>query len=64
MPVDPEREAKEKRLMAAADALNLHYDRGTIRTATAGMHQTWQMRRDQLSPCYTTCMKDVPVARL
>ena len=62
-PVDPEREEKERRLMAAADALNLHYGRGTVRTATAGTRQTWQIRRDQLSPCYTTRLADVPVAR-
>ena len=63
-PVDPEREEKERRLMAAADALNLHYGRGTVRPATAGFAQKWQMRRDQLSPRYTTRLADVPVARL
>ena len=62
--VDPVQEEKQRRLMAAADALNLHYGRGTIRTATAGFHQRWQMRRDQLSPCYTTRLADVPTARL
>ncbi len=60
VPVDPEREAKEKRLMAAADALNLHYGRGTVRTATSGAGQNWQMRRERLSPCYTTRLADVP----
>ena len=50
--------------LAAADQLNLWGGRGTVRTATAGMRQQWQMRRDQLSPCYTTRMEDVPVAKL
>ena len=59
-PVDPEREAKERRLMEAADKLNLWYGRGTVRTATAGVRQDWQMRRDRLSPCYTTRLEDVP----
>ncbi len=62
VPVDPEREAKEQRLMAAADALNLHYGRGTVRMATAGMRQDWQMRRERMSPCYTTRLEDVPTA--
>ena len=63
-PVDPEREAKERALMAAADKLNLYYGRGTVRTATAGVRQDWQMRRGRLSPCYTTRLEDVPRARM
>ena len=35
-----------------------------VYTAPAGMRQKWQMRRDRLSPCYTTRLEDVPVARL
>ena len=63
-PVDPAREEKERRLMEAADQLNLWYGRGTVRTATAGVRQDWQMRRNRLSPCYTTRLEDVPVACL
>ena len=62
VPVDPEREEKERRLMAAADALNLYYGRGTVRTATAATRQTWQMRRERMSPCYTTRIEDLPRA--
>ena len=62
--VYPACEEKERWLMAVADALNLHYRRGTIRTATTGMRQLWQARRDRLSPCYTTRLSDVPMARL
>ena len=63
-PVDPEREAKERRLMEAADKLNLWYGRGTVRTAATGVRQDWQMRRDRLSPCYTTRLEDVPKVTL
>ena len=63
-PVDPEREAKEKRLMAAVDQLNLWGGSGTVRTATAGFTHRWQMRRDRKSPSYTTRLDDVPVAHL
>ena len=63
--VDPEREEKERRLMAAVPIkLNLWGGRGTVRTAAAGVRQDWQMRRDRLSPCYTTRLKDVPRAML
>ncbi len=50
--------------MAAADKLNFYYGRGTVRPATAGIQQKWQMRRDRMSPCYTTRLADVPRARL
>ena len=63
-PVDRETERKQKRLMAAADQLNLWYGRGTVRPATAGMHQGWQMRQGRLSPRYTTRLADVPRAEL
>ena len=62
--VDPEREEKERRIMEAADKLNLWYGRGTVRTSTAGVRQEWQMRQDRLSPCYTTHLEDVPKAAL
>ncbi len=63
-PVDPEREEKERRLMAAVDKLNLWGGRGTVRVATLGgaKSQTWQMRRERKTPCYTTRIKDVPRA--
>ena len=63
-PVDLEREEKERRLMEAADKLNLWYGSGTVRTATAGTRHEWRMRRDRLSPCYTTRLADVLRATL
>ncbi len=65
-PVDPEREAKEKRLMAAVDKFNLWGGRGTVRAVSMGVsgEQKWQMRRDHKSPCYTTRIEDVPQVRI
>ncbi len=65
-PVDPEREEKERRLMAAVDKLNLWGGRGTVRAASmgAGKPQEWQMRRDCKTPCYTTRIEDLPRAKL
>ena len=59
-PVDPAREEKERRLMAAVDQLSVWGGRGRVRTATAGFRQAWQMRREQMSPCHTTRLADVP----
>ena len=64
--VDPEREAKERRLMEAVDKLNLWGGRGTVRAATLGgtKPRGWQMRREHKTPCYTTRIEDVPRAQI
>ncbi|MCI0239424.1 UNVERIFIED_ASMBLY: DUF4113 domain-containing protein, partial [Cronobacter sakazakii] len=31
--------------------------------AGQGIQQSWQMKREMLSPCYTTRLVDVPVVR-
>lgn len=61
---NPAQTDKERRLMAAVDALNLHFGRGTVRPATAGFKPGWAMRQAWKSPCYTTRLADVPHARL
>ena len=64
-PVDSAREKKERALMAAVDKLNLYGGRGTMTTASAGVgRKEWHMRRERMSPCYTTRLADVPRARL
>ena len=64
--VASERKAKERRLMAAVDKLNLWGGRGTVRAATLGgaKPQGWQMRREHKTPCYTTRIEDVPRATI
>ena len=64
VPIDRERERKQKALMQAADKLNLWYGRGTVRPASTGHRQTWAMRQNYLTPRYTTRISDVPIARL
>jgi DNA polymerase V len=36
------------------DGLNRDYGRGTLGYAAAGKQQAWKLRRDMLSPRYTT----------
>ncbi len=64
VPVDRERERKQRALMKAADKLNLYFGRGTVRPASTGHRQTWAMRQNHLTPRYTTRLSDVPTARL
>ncbi|WP_181144481.1 DUF4113 domain-containing protein, partial [Cronobacter sakazakii] len=49
-------------LMSLMDTLN-QQGRGTLYFAGQGIQQAWQMKREMLSPCYTTRLADVPIAR-
>ena len=54
---------RQKRLMAAVDAINARRGRGTVRFAAEGTDPTWQMRQKRRSPRYTTRWADLPRAR-
>ena len=49
--IDRERSA---RLMAALDAVNARFGRGTLVPAAAGLKRPWSTRFDRRSPRYTT----------
>jgi DNA polymerase V len=36
---------------------------GTIKLATTGVTQQWAMKRERLSPAYTTRWQDIPLFR-
>ena len=46
--------SRNEQLMATLDAINGRYGRGALRLAAEGMTKSWQMRRGNLSPRYTT----------
>lgn len=46
--------SRNDKLMATLDAINGRYGRGMVRLASEGVAKTWQMRRGNLSPGYTT----------
>ena len=53
-------------LMAALDALNGRYGKGTVHSAsTGGTHKAkdWAMKQERRTPHYTTRWEDVPIAR-
>jgi len=50
---------KSKAIMAALDAVNARFGRGTLQAGIIGKTATWGMRRANLSPCYTTRLDDL-----
>ncbi|WP_373329943.1 Y-family DNA polymerase [Cronobacter turicensis] len=54
--------ANSEALMSLMDKLN-QKGRGTLYFAGQGIQQSWQMKREMLSPCYTTRLSDVPTVR-
>jgi len=47
-------------LMQVIDRANAQWGRGTLRLASEGLKQSWQMRRERKSPAYTTRWEDLP----
>ena len=58
--IDPER---SNCLMKAMDELNLRYGRRTVIPGRAGLKLRWSMRRQRLSPRYTTNIDEIMRAR-
>ena len=54
--------ADSEALMALMDKLNKQ-GRGTLYFAGQGIQQAWKMKREMLSPCYTTRWSDLPIVK-
>ncbi|EIY5046973.1 Y-family DNA polymerase [Klebsiella quasipneumoniae] len=52
-----------EKLMEVLDHLNAKDGRGTLYFAGQGIQTSWQMKREMLSPRYTTRFSDLPVVR-
>lgn len=65
--LDLDEEAPEKgHLMHTLDRLNDRFGRGTVVVASAGVRgpqRDFEMKQNLLTPQYTTCWEDVPVAK-
>jgi len=48
-------------LMRVMDQINATYGRGSLRSAAEGMTQAWRMKRERMSPAYTTRWDALPV---
>jgi len=49
------------KLMQVMDRINAIWGRGTLRSAAEGIEKGWKMKRERMSPCYTTDWGQVPV---
>lgn len=55
-----------RKLMAAVDAINDRFGRGSIHVGSAvgtGAGRSWSMRQERLTPQYTTKISDLPIAK-
>ncbi len=55
---------KQKKLMYVIDNINKKYKRDSVRLAAFSSKQKWAMRRELISPRYTTDWNELPVARV
>lgn len=59
----PEQSAQSQRLMQVLDRVNQRYGKHTLTIANEGIKPQWAMKRDHLSPRYTTRWRELPVIR-
>ena len=52
-------DARRVALMRTIDRLNLRFGRDTVSFAAAGCRRPWKLRRELLSPCYTTAWDEL-----
>lgn len=46
-------------LMKTMDRLNARFGSGKVQVASAGTKKPWKLKREMLSPLYTTSLKDI-----
>jgi len=56
--LDYDRESSDA-IMNTMDRINERYGSSTIRLASEGIEKSWRMRRESVSPCYTTSFDDL-----
>ena len=61
--LDYDRESSDS-IMNTLDRINERYGSSTIRLASEGVYKSWSMRRESVSPCYTTRFDDLVEAKL
>ena len=61
--LDYDRENSDS-IMYTLDRINERYGSSTIRLASEGVEKSWRMRRENVSPCYTTRFDDLVEAKL
>ena len=57
---DESSEQRSQQLMATLDKINQKFGRSTIRLCSEGQSRDWRMKREKLSPAYTTRWDELP----
>ena len=50
-------------LMKSLDEINYRYGGSTLRLAAEGIKKSWLMRREKISPCYTTSFDQLMIVK-
>jgi DNA polymerase V len=59
---DPAKQARSDSRIHVMDAINRRMGQGSLYVAATGIRQRWAMRRDRISPNYTTEWGELPIA--
>lgn len=54
---------RKYRIMKSVDQINRRYGRSTLNCMSKRKTSSWQMKREKLSPCYTTSWSDLPIIK-
>ena len=54
---------RSESLMKSLDDINYRYGSSTLKIAAEGVQKSWQMRRQNVSPCYTTRFDELMIVR-
>tara|TARA_R110000824_G_scaffold288508_2_gene476458 strand:- start:28296 stop:29543 length:1248 start_codon:yes stop_codon:yes gene_type:complete len=60
---NPQQTEQSRALMAMLDKVNRRYGKHSMKLANTGIQPRWSMKRDYMSPRYTTRWKDLPLVR-
>ena len=47
------------KMMQTIDTINSRYGSSTLKIASEGIEKAWKMKRENVSPCYTTRFEDL-----
>ena len=61
--IDPREDIKKRDFMEAIDKLSEKYGRQVVTLGKGLGHEDWEMKREYLSPCWTTNIEDFPKIR-
>mgnify|MGYP002525522337 CR=1 FL=1 len=60
--LDYDRERSDK-LMQSLDSINFRYGHSTLRLAAEGIEKKWTMKKEKISPCYTTRFDELMIVK-